>query len=237
MVKIMTMTMKKVLATGLSAAALSVGGLVLSAANAQAATISYSANLFTTTTKATTGTANFLKFNSALGTLTGVTISSDLTGTATLRAVNQDSVAQDFTDGYARFTMTLSSSLGGATNGLVSSGTINGTAAANATTSFSGTPVNTGISLSNLNLANYIGDGTSTFTATGSVSAGSYGGTADSELLSFGGSSLLSSKATVTYTYTEAPTAAVPEPLTILGAATAVGFGAAFKRRALKASK
>ena len=30
---------------------------------------------------------------------------------------------------------------------------------------------------------------------------------------------------------------AVPEPLTILGAATAVGFGAAFKRRALKNNK
>ena len=30
---------------------------------------------------------------------------------------------------------------------------------------------------------------------------------------------------------------AVPEPLTILGAATAVGFGAAFKRRALKNTK
>lgn len=233
----MTITMKKLFATGLSAAVLSIGFLALNQGNAQAATISYNANLFTSTTKAISGTANFLKFNSALGTLTGVTISSDLTGTAALRAVNQDSVAQDFTNGFAQFTMTLSSSLGGSSTGLVSSGTINGTAAANSTTPFSGTPVNTGISLSNLNLANYIGDGTSTFTATGGVSAGSYGGTADSELLSFGGSSILSSNATVTYTYTEAPSAAVPEPLTILGAATAAGFGAAFKRRALKNNK
>jgi hypothetical protein len=31
-----------------------------------------------------------------------------------------------------------------------------------------------------------------------------------------------------------APPAAVPEPLTILGAATAAGFGAAFKRRLAK---
>ena len=36
--------------------------------------------------------------------------------------------------------------------------------------------------------------------------------------------------------YTPDPVA-VPEPLTILGAATAVGFGAAFKRRALKNNK
>ena len=39
--------MKKVFATGLSAAVLSVGGLAMSAGNAQAATISYSGNLFT----------------------------------------------------------------------------------------------------------------------------------------------------------------------------------------------
>jgi hypothetical protein len=233
MVKIMTINMKKVFATGLGVAVLSLGSLALNQGNAQAATISYNANLFTSTTKATTGTANFLKFDSALGTLTGVTISSDLTGTATLKAVNQDSVAQDFTDGFAQFTMTLSSSLGGSTTGLVSSGNINGIAAANSTTSFSGSPVNAGISLSNpsLSLAAYIGDGTSTFIATGKVSSGSYGGTADSDLLSFGGTSLLSSKATVTYTYTATPSAAVPEPLTILGAATAVGFGVAFKRR------
>ena len=146
------MTMKKVFAIGLSAAVLSIGALAVNPDNAQAASISYSANLFTSTNKATTGTANFLKFDSALGTLTGVTISSDLTGNATLRAVNQDSVAQDFTDGFAQFTMTLSSSLGGSTTGLVSSGTINGTAAANSTTPFTGTPVNTGISLSNLGL-------------------------------------------------------------------------------------
>ncbi len=40
-----------------------------------------------------------------------------------------------------------------------------------------------------------------------------------------------SGEATIAYTY------AVPEPLTMLGAATAVSFGAAFKRRALKNSK
>ncbi len=236
----MTITMKKLFATGLSAAVLSIGVLALNQGNAQAASISYTANLFTSTNKATTGTADFLKFNSALGTLTGVTISSNLTGTATLRVVNQDTVAENFTDGLATFNMTLSSSLGGSSTQQASSGTVDGTVAGSTTSFFSGNAVNTGISLSNLNLADYIGNGTSTFTATGRVSAGSYSGTADSSLISFGGSSLLSANAIVTYTYTEAPPAppaAVPEPLTILGAATAAGFGAAFKRRALKASK
>jgi hypothetical protein len=225
--------MKKVFAIGLSAAVLSIGALAVNQDNAQAASISYSANLFTSTNKATTGTANFLKFDSALGTLTGVTISSNLTGTATLRVVNQDTVAQDFTDGLATFNMTLSSSLGGSSTQQASSGTVDGNVAGSTTSSFSGNAVNTGISLSNLNIADYIGNGTSTFIATGRVGAGTYGGTADSDLISFGGSSLLSANATVTYTY-DAPAAAVPEPLTILGAATAAGFGVAFKRHASK---
>jgi hypothetical protein len=227
------MTMKKVLATGLSAAVFSIGSLALNQANAQAATISYNADLFTSATKLTTGTANFLKFDSALGTLTGVTISSNLTGTATLRVVNQDTIVQDFTDGLARFTMTLSSSLGGSNSGVASSGLIDGVANVG-TNLFPGNPITTGVSLTPLNLADYTGNGTSTFIATGRVSAGSYSGTSDSDKVSFGGSSLLSANATVTYTYNAA---AVPEPLTILGAATAVGFGAAFKRRALKNNK
>jgi hypothetical protein len=41
--------------------------------------------------------------------------------------------------------------------------------------------------------------------------------------------------ASAVYTPTTAPGQAVPEPLTILGAATAAGFGAAFKRRLAKA--
>ena len=147
--------------------------------------------------------------------------------------VNQDTVAQDFTEGLASFNMTLSSSLGGSSTKAASSGLIDGVANVG-TNLFPGNPITTGVSLSNLNLANYIGNGTSTFIATGRVSSGSYSGTADSDQVSFGGSSLLSANATVTYTYTAA---AVPEPLTILGAATAVGFGAAFKRRALKNNK
>ncbi|MFM7439509.1 MAG: PEP-CTERM sorting domain-containing protein, partial [Snowella sp.] len=86
----------------------------------------------------------------------------------------------------------------------------------------------------------YIGDGTTTFTATGDLSDGFYSGKGASGVF-FSGTSILSADAIVTYTYTEnppaPPVAAVPEPLTILGAATAVGFGAAFKRRALKNSK
>lgn len=82
------MTMKKVFATALSAAVLSMGALAVNPENAQAASISYSADLFTNANTPVSGTAEFLKFDSALGTLTGVTISSTLSGTATLQTYN-----------------------------------------------------------------------------------------------------------------------------------------------------
>ena len=225
--------MKKVLATSLSAAVLSVGGLALSAANAQAATISYSGNLFSNVTEATTGSASLLKFNSALGTLTGVTITSQVSGSAVLQVTNATSIARPFTKGFAEFDFTLTApqvnvaSVAGAYN-------IAGSVAANTVKDFSGAVATVDGSYNVLpgDLSYYLGNGTTTFIATGDLSDGTYSGKATG--LSFGGSSFLSANAIVTYTYTEAPPAAVPEPLTILGAATAVGFGAAFKRRALK---
>lgn len=241
MVKIMTMTMKKVFATGLSAAVLSVGGLVLSAANAQAATISYSGNLFSNVSQNTVGSTQLLKFNSALGTLTGVTLTSKVSGSAALSVMNQTATAQNFSRGRAEFDFNLV-----APNVMLDSTArtpnLSGTVGAGATNSYSGpiTTVNGSYNVLSSDLSSYIGDGTTTFTATGDLSDGSYSGQGASGVF-FSGTSILSADAIVTYTYTEKPpappVAAVPEPLTILGAATAVGFGAAFKRRALKNSK
>lgn len=224
--------MKKVFAIGLSAAVLSIGALAVNPDNAQAASISYSANLFTNANTPISGTAEFLKFNSALGTLTGVTISSTLSGTATLQTYNFTGTNQSFTNGSASFLVGLSSSLGGSSSKQASSGIVNGIANVGGPTSFAGNEVSTSISLTNLNLADYIGDGTSKFTARGDAGVGSYGGSANAGVF-FGGLASLSSTATVTYNY-DTPTSAVPEPLTILGAATAAGFGVAFKRHASK---
>lgn len=226
--------MKKVLATGLSAAVLSIGSLAISAGNAQAATISHSGNLFSNVTKATVGNAELLKFNSALGTLTGVTLTSQVSGSAALSVYNSTDTTQGFSKGKAEFDFNLLApqvsvdSTAGAYN-------LAGTVAAGVTSSFSG-PVSTVDGTYNVlsgDLSYYIGNGTTTFTATGDLSDGSYSGKGASGVF-FSGTSLLSANAIVTYTYTSA---AVPEPLTILGAATAVGFGAAFKRRALKNNK
>jgi hypothetical protein len=238
MVKIMTM--KKVFATGLSAAVLSVGGLALSAGNAQAATISYSGNLFSNVEEATTGSASLLKFNSALGTLTGVTLTSQVSGSAVLQVTNNDNdqKTRSFTNGTAKFDFTLTAPEVSVTS-TASTGSISGSVPApkGTTKDFLGAVsiVDGSYDVLPKDLFDYIGNGTKTFTATGDLSDGTYTGTGSR--LSFGGYSLLSAKAIVTYTYTEAPPAAVPEPLTILGAATAVGFGAAFKRRALKNNK
>ncbi|MEB3123339.1 MAG: PEP-CTERM sorting domain-containing protein [Snowella sp.] len=237
----MTMTMKKVFATGLSAAVLSVGGLVLSAANAQAATISHSGNLFSNVTQATVGSTQLLKFDSALGTLTGVTITSQVSGSAALSVFNSTGTSQAFNRGKAEFDFNLVApqisvdSTAGAYN-------LAGTVQPGVTGSFSGpvTTVDGSYNVLSSDLSYYIGDGTTTFTATGDLSDGFYSGRGASGVF-FSGTSVLSANAIVTYTYTEKPpappVAAVPEPLTILGAATAVGFGAAFKRRALKNSK
>jgi hypothetical protein len=226
--------MKKVFTTGLSAAILSVAGLALSAANAQAATISYSGNLFSNVTQATVGSTQLLKFDSALGTRTGVTLTSQVSGSAALRVFNNTATSQGFTKGKAEFDFSLVApqvsvdSTAGAYN-------ISGTVASGVTSSFSG-PVSTVAGTYDVlssDLSYYIGNGTTTFTATGDLSDGSYSGKGASGVF-FSGTSLLSANAIVTYTYTEAPTAAVPEPLTILGAATAVGFGVVFKRHASK---
>jgi hypothetical protein len=226
--------MKKVFAISLSAAVLSVGGLSISAGDAQAATISYSGNLFSNVTQATTGSASLLKFDSALGTLTGVTLTSEVSGSAALSVFNSTATSQGFTKGKAEFDFSLVApqvsvdSTAGAYN-------ISGTVASGVTSSFSG-PVSTVAGTYDVlssDLSYYIGNGTTTFTATGDLSDGSYSGKGASGVF-FSGTSLLSANAIVTYTYTEAPTAAVPEPLTILGAATAVGFGVVFKRHASK---
>jgi hypothetical protein len=226
--------MKKVFTTGLSAAILSVAGLALSAANAQAATISYSGNLFSNVTQATVGSTQLLKFDSALGTLTGVTLTSQVSGSAALSVFNNTATSQGFSKGEAEFDFNLVApqvsvnSTAGAYN-------LSGTVAAGATNSYSGpvTTVDGSYNVLSSDLSYYIGNGTTTFTATGDLSDGSYSGKGAYGVF-FSGTSLLSANAIVTYTYTEAPTAAVPEPLTILGAATAVGFGVVFKRHASK---
>jgi hypothetical protein len=229
--------MKKVFATGLSAAVLSVGVLSLSTANAQAATMSQNLGVPMTPTN-WSSQLSFAKFDTSLGTLNSVSIimGSTIIGSGSVTNTGIDP---------ATGTATLSSEIELFDSNAISLGIVrpifqdsfrvidSTTLAAGATKTYDAVTVSDSntFSFSDLStLAYFSGTGTGSLTATG---LGFSGWTGSSNInTSF--STQASASYTVTYNYSAA---AVPEPLTILGAATAVGFGAAFKRRALKNNK
>ena len=235
----MTITMKKVFATGLSAAVLSIGGLALNPVNAQAATMSQSLSVPMIRTNWTRN-LSFNKFDSSLGTLNSVSIlmGSTVTGGGSVTN-NGDEEAEGTASLSSRVTLRTTGD-GASSLGFVqpifsdvlsiddSTSIAPGITKtySNVTVSDSKTFLFTAASM----LDYFTGAGT------GSLSARGQG------LSSWAGSSNIASSfntsASASYTITyDYSSAAVPEPLTILGAATAVGFGAAFKRRALKNNK
>jgi hypothetical protein len=233
------MTMKKVFATGLSAAVLSLGSLALNPVTAQAASISQSLSVSMTPTDWVRN-LSFSKFDSSLGTLNSVSIlmGSTVVGGGTLKNKNTTS---------ATGTATLSSEVElfmdnpdfdslGIVKPIFTDRlrTIDATAlAGGATKTYTDVTVSDSKTFSfndDLALAYFTGAGTGSLIATGTGISG-WNGSSNMDV-SFTTSA--SASYTITYDYSAA---AVPEPLTMLGAATAVGFGAAFKRRALKNNK
>jgi hypothetical protein len=217
--------MKKVLATGVGAAAL----LALTTGNAQAAvmTLEIQNGTFTDgaaftgyfTYDTTTNTYSNWDFNApgGLPNAGGVTRSFNYTTT-------NSSTAASFPSGDL-----LDNSNSFFSVSALAAYTPNGTAPTRLN-------YNT-MALSFINsLSSLTAVGQGTTLATDSLSANGYAsfdGTRNGQNLqqrSVTGGTVLVTK------YTPDPVA-VPEPLTILGAATAVGFGAAFKRRALKNNK
>jgi len=235
MVKIMTM--KKVFATGLSAAVLSLGSLALNPVTAQAATISQSLSVSTTPTNWVRN-LSFSKFDSSLGTLNSVSI---LMGSTVIGSGSITNTGGDAATGTA----TLSSEVELFDSNAISLGIVqpifeerfrvidSTTLAAGATKTYDAVIVSDSKTFSFIDvptLAYFSGTGTGILTATGS----GFSGWSGSSNINTSFSTQASASYTITYDYSAA---AVPEPLTMLGAATAVGFGAAFKRRTLKNNK
>lgn len=233
----MTMTMKKVFATGLSATVLSIGGLALSSVNAQAASISQNLSVPMTATD-WASQLSFAKFDTSLGTLNSVSILMGSTVIGSGSITNTGS-------GEATGTATLSSEVELFNSNAISLGIVqpifqdrfriidSTTLAAGATKTYNAVSVSDSKTFSFIDvttLAYFSGTGTGSLTATGLGLSGWSG----SSNINTSFSTQASASYTITYDYS---TAAVPEPLTILGAATAAGFGAAFKRRALKNDK
>ena len=234
----MTMTMKKVFATGLSAAVLSIGSLALNPVTAQAATISQSLSVSMAPTDWQQN-LSFSKFDSSLGTLNSISIlmGSTVVGGGSLK--NNGS-------GAATGIATLSSEVELFDSSLVSLGIVNPiftdrlrtidstSLAAGSTKTYTDVTVTSSRTYSFVDaptLAYFTGVGVGSLTATGTGISGWNGSS------NIGVDFTTSASASYTITYNYSVAAAVPEPLTILGAATAVGFGATFKRRALKNNK
>jgi hypothetical protein len=219
-------------------ATLASSAVMFSVNPAQAATITQSISSPMSDTDWQT-TLGFNKFDSSLGTLNHVDILMNAT------VIGSGSIQNNGTS-TATGTATLSSQVELFDSNSNSLGfiqpiftdrfrTIDSTAlAAGSTRTYSSVTVSKSENFSysdTLTLAYFTGAGQGSLTA---IASGVSGWTGSSNITA-NFSTQASAAYTVTYNYSApANTEAVPEPLTILGALTAVGFGVAFKRHAAK---
>jgi hypothetical protein len=210
-------------------------GMLALATGASASTISYSAAIPTQSNQFASFSDHFnlTKFDTNLGTLTGVTLELNATGTASVDVISVGAGGA-FTGAYTSFNFTLNGPDGSLVQVLLEAGPFSGTVAA----STSVTPVTHRIipgssvagtfttSVSASNWVNYEGAGVQPLALIADlpnvVSRGSPA--AGTALIFFGGFAAAGGTAEVIYTYDAAPT---PEPatLTLFGSAL-LGLGA-----------
>lgn len=229
-----TTSINRSVATSLGSVALIIGALGVSTSKADAAMITYGTNVFTNVVAPASQTFQLPKFDTSLGTLTSVKITSTLTGSAILTIFNATGSPQNFTNASVSVPLTVSTT---APSSLSITGTNTipvGIAPAGFTT-VPGVPIN----ITNTeNIASsswgfFQGSGASTFTGTADLDHATFGATSVPNVF-FSGTSSLSADVSVTYEYT--PTA-IPEPMTILGSISALGFMGSLNRRFAKAKE
>lgn len=215
--------MKNVLAPSLGTAVI-LASLGLLSVQAEAATISYS---HTIAPKTVNYSEDFFlsKFDTNLGTLTGITLSALVEGQTEIDIFNATSSNQSFQNATAVVPFSVTTPI----DTLSASGSVSvvdGTAVLGMN-KFVGLPLNffQSLEISAANFDSYQGAGGGLFSLMASGSRGQYSGTSVSNVF-FGGSATVGSTVTIAYTYS------VPEPITWLGGVTAIALGAAFKRRA-----
>jgi hypothetical protein len=212
------------------------GTLVL-ATGASASIISFSATI-PTLGASSTSQVNLTKFNTNLGTLTGVTLELDPTAHAIEQIINLTGGPATFSNAMTTVGFTLTGPDGTHVPLLLVAGPFSGTALTG-TTSNPGNTV-TGVftaDVSPLNLAFYEGTGPLALTAATSSasSTGSHGTLVAGgfNFFGFGGDAAAGGTARVTFTF--APTTTAPEPATLglLGSAL-LGLGAISRLRKVR---
>ncbi len=220
---------KKIVVTSLGSVAFFCGGLGISADKAEAALITYGTNVFTNVTAPANTSFQLPTFDTSLGTLTSVTISSTLTGSAVISIFNVTSSSQVFTNASASVPLTISTSAPSSLTTTATNSTASGVAAPGQT-NLPGLPItitgNENIASSNWGF--FQSAGPASFTASADLGAGTYGGTSNPGVF-FGGTSNISADVSITYEYTP-----IPEPMTILGSIGALGFMGSLNRRFAK---
>lgn len=223
--------------------ALTVASVLSAAASTQAASVSYNSATFSGMSPYTVPLA-IQKFDTSLGTLTGVSITVSSKTTANIVVINYGATNQVFTDATASIPVTVSTLVGSSTS---SSLTATSTLASGIALAAPGQPggfnVFTGVAGSWVtsspaaviapgDFANYSGVGFGTVNVSVSSGVGTFSGSGSS--VAFGGSAVVDSYVTVTYEYTPV---LVPEPTSSamfgIGIVLAVGLGWGRRRRQL----
>lgn len=204
----------------------------------QAASVSYTSSTYSGVTPYNTN-LDVLKFDTSLGTLTGITITVSAEATASLDIFNNTNNAMSFTNASSSSDVTVSTTAGSATSVTVTAATTGVSDTAQpGMNSFPGPSsgvVNSAPAIiSPADFSLYEGNGSNTIALNVDASAGHYSGTGASGLF-FGGSTTVASNVTITYEYRPV---AVPEPTTGamfgIGVVLAVGLGWGRRRRELK---
>jgi hypothetical protein len=173
-----------------------------------------------------TDVLTFNKFNTALGTLTSVSIELSETSTLSSSVFNSTSSAVSFSNATTSATVTATGPDSTTSTATVTSDPFAGTATPNGFTNGPSTTATATATSFAASLAPYEGAGTGTFTVSTSAAALAYtGDAAVAGALFFGGPATASGSVTIIYTYTSA----IPEPASL--GMVALGLGGIFAVR------
>jgi hypothetical protein len=197
-----------------------------------AASVTYTSNTISETPVPFTSSVLIQKFDTSLGTLTGIsfTIVADIT--ATVKVVNLATTSETFTNAFTSDTVTTTGPGGFTLSTTPTASVASGTVAAGALNTYPGTTgTSTGSSVYTGSFTPYEGPGSATVALGFAGGSASSGGTSPSSDILFGGSAAAGGYVKVTYTYTPS---AVPEPTSMallgIGMTSFLAFRRFFKR-------